>query len=104
MAKPGRIRVRLKAWDHRIIDEAAAKIVEAAVTTGARVSGPIPLPTDRELYTVPVAPHSFGKTSKDQYEIKTHKRLIDIEDAGVKTIDRLQHLDLPAGVKIDIKM
>jgi small subunit ribosomal protein S10 len=99
----GRIRVKLKAWDHRIIDEAAAKIVEAAVTTGARVKGPVPLPTERKLFVVTISPHG-NKDAREHYEILNHKRLIDIEQAGVRTMDSLQHLDLPAGVEISIKM
>ncbi len=98
-----RIRVKLKAWDHRIVDEAAGKIVESAVTTGARVKGPMPLPTDRKLFVVTVSPHG-DKDAQEHYEILTHKRLIDIEDASVRTMDSLQHLDLPAGVEVSIKM
>jgi len=103
MPKGGRIRVRLKSWDHRIIDEAARKIVEAAVTTGARVIGPVPLPTKRKLFVVTSSPH-VDKDAREHFQILTHQRLIDIEDAGVNTIDSLQHLELPAGVKITIKM
>lgn len=99
----GRIRVRLKSWDHRIIDEAAGKIVEAAVTTGARVVGPVPLPTKRKLFVVTISPHT-DKDAREHFEILTHQRLIDILDASVKTIDSLQHLELPAGVEITIKM
>lgn len=102
MAKGGRIRVRLKSWDHRIIDEAARKIVEAAVTTGARVIGPIPLPTKRKLFVVTSSPH-VDKDAREHFQVLTHQRLIDIENAGVNTIDSLQHLDLPAGVEINIK-
>ncbi len=104
MAQAGnKIRVKLKAWDHRIVDEAASKIVESAVTTGARVKGPLPLPTDRKLFVVTTSPHG-DKDARDHYEILTHKRLIDIEEASVRTMDSLQHLDLPAGVEISIKM
>lgn len=104
MAQTGnQIRVKLKAWDHRIIDEAARKIVEAAVTTGARVKGPIPLPTDRKLFVVTVSPHG-DKDAQDHYEVLTHKRLIDISQASARTMDSLQHLDLPAGVEVSIKM
>ncbi|MFH1561576.1 MAG: 30S ribosomal protein S10 [Patescibacteria group bacterium] len=99
----GRIRVRLKSWDHRIIDDAAAKIIEAAITTGARVKGPIPLPTRNKKIVVTTSPHT-DKDAREHFEILTHQRLIDILDAGVKTIDSLQHLDLPAGVEITIKM
>jgi len=97
-----RIRVRLKSWDHRIIDEAAAKIIGAAVTTGAKVVGPIPLPTSRKLLVVATSPHT-DKDAREHFEILTHRRLIDIFSASVKTIDSLQHLDLPAGVDINIK-
>ncbi len=99
----GRIRVRLKSWDHRIIDEAAAKIIDAAVTTGAKVVGPVPLPTKRKLFVVTVSPHT-DKDAREHFEILTHRRLIDILDASVKTIDSLQHLELPAGVEVTIKM
>ena len=99
----GRIRVRLKGWDHRIVDEAAAKIVEAAITSGARVVGPVPLPTRRRLIVVTVSPHT-DKDAREHFEILTHRRLIDIYEAGVKTIDSLQHLELPAGVEVAIKM
>lgn len=103
MAKKGRIRVRLKAWDHRIIDEAAAKIVRAVITTGAKVSGPVPLPTSRKLIVVPTSPHG-NKDAREHFEVLTHKRLIEIEGVDVKTIDALQHLDLPSGVDINLKM
>lgn len=99
----GRIRVRLKSYDHRIIDEAAAKIIEAAVTTGARVIGPIPLPTRRKIIVVTASPHT-DKDAREHFQVLTHQRLVDIIDAGVKTIDSLQHLELPAGVEITIKM
>ncbi|PIU03243.1 30S ribosomal protein S10 [Candidatus Shapirobacteria bacterium CG08_land_8_20_14_0_20_39_18] len=99
----GRIRVRLKAYDHRVIDEAAEKILEAALSTGAKISGPIPLPTDRKLIVVATSPH-VDKDAQEHYEILTHKRLIDILEPTDKTIDSLQHLDLPAGVDIEIKM
>ena len=102
MAK-GRLRVRLKSFDHRVIDEATAKILEAAVSTGAKVSGPIPLPTDRKLMVVTTSPH-VDKNARDHYEMLVHKRLIDIIDPTDKTIDALSHLDLPAGVDIEVKM
>ncbi len=102
MAKT-RIRVRLKAYDHRIIDEAAGKIVETALLTGAKVSGPVPIPTKRRLFTVLKSPNT-DKNSQAQYQMLIHKRLIDILDPTNKTIDSLQHLDLPAGVDIEIKM
>lgn len=97
-----RIRVKLKAYDHRILDQSAAEIVETAKRTGATVSGPIPLPTKREDYTVLRSPH-IDKKSREQFEIKTHKRLIDILNPTAKTIDALKKLDLPAGVYVEIK-
>ena len=102
MAK-GRIRVRLKSYDHRVIDEAAEKILEAALSTGAKISGPVPLPTERKIIVVNTSPH-VDKDARDHFEILTHKRLIDIIEPTEKTIDSLQHLDLPAGVDIEIKM
>ncbi len=102
MAKQ-QLRVRLKAFDHRLIDETAAKIVETALLTGAKVSGPIPLPTKRRLFTVLKSPNT-DKDAQDHYQLLIHKRLIDILDPTSKTIDSLQHLDLPAGVEIEIKM
>ncbi len=98
-----RIRVRLKAYDHRIIDVAAAKIVETALLTGAKVAGPVPLPTERKLFTVLRSPHT-DEDSKEHYEMLIHKRLIDVLRPTNKTIDSLQHLNLPAGVDIEIKM
>jgi small subunit ribosomal protein S10 len=102
MAK-GRLRVRLKAFDHRVIDEAAAKILETGLSTGAKVVGPVPLPTDRKLITVTTSPH-VDKNARDHFEMLVHKRLIDIIDPTDKTIDALSHLDLPAGVDIEVKM
>lgn len=98
-----RIRVKLKSFDHRVIDEAAAKIVDTAVSTGARVIGPVPLPTRRKLMTVLTSPH-VDKNARDHFQILTHKRLIDIEKPTGKTIDALMHLELPAGVGIEVKM
>jgi len=103
MATKGRIRVRLKAYDARVIDRSAEKIVDAAIRTGAKVVGPIPLPTDRELFTVIRSPH-IDKRSREQFEILTHKRLIDIEEPTPKTLDELSNLDLPAGVGVEVKM
>ena len=97
-----KIRIRLKAYDHRILDQATADITEAAKRTGAKVIGPIPLPTRREDYTVLRSPH-IDKKSRDQYQIKTHKRLIDIYDPTAKTIDALKKLDLAAGVDVEIR-
>lgn len=98
----GRIRVRLKSYDHRVIDEAAGKILETALVTGAKVIGPVPLPTKRKLITVTTSPHT-DKDAREQFEILTHIRLIDILEPTNKTIDSLMHLDLPAGVGIEIK-
>src|SRR3990172_12674030 len=102
MAK-GRLRVKLKSFDHRVIDEAAAKILETALSTGAKAVGPVPLPTDRKLITVTTSPHT-DKDAREHFQILTHKRLIDIEEPTNKTIDSLMHLELPAGVGIEIKM
>jgi len=98
-----RIRVRLKSYDHRIIDEAAAKIIEAAVASGARVVGPIPLPTKRRLFVVATSPHT-DKDAREHFQILVHKRMIDILEASLRVIDSLQHLELPAGVDIEVKM
>ncbi|MDR0198963.1 MAG: 30S ribosomal protein S10 [Streptococcaceae bacterium] len=98
-----KIRIRLKAYEHRILDAAAAKIVETANRTNAEVSGPIPLPTDRSVYTVIRATHKY-KDSREQFEMRTHKRLIDIIEPTQKTVDSLMKLDLPSGVNIEIKL
>ena len=97
-----KIRIKLRAFDHRILDQSAAEIVETAKRTGAIVSGPIPLPTKHEDYTVLRSPH-VDKKSREQFEIKTHKRLLDILSPTSKTIDALKKLDLPAGVDVEIK-
>ena len=97
------IRIRLKAFDYRLIDRSAGEIVETAKRTGARVLGPIPLPTKKERYTVLVSPH-VNKDARDQYEIRTHKRLLDIVDPTDKTVDALMKLDLAAGVDVQIKL
>lgn len=97
-----KIRIKLKAFDHRLLDQSAAEIVETAKKTGASVSGPIPLPTKREDYTVLRGPH-VDKKSREQFEINTHKRLLDILNPTSKTIDALKKLDLPAGVDVEIK-
>ena len=102
MAK-GRLRVRLKSFDHRVLDEAAAKILDTAITTGAKVAGPIPLPTDRKLITVTTSPH-VDKNAREHFEMLVHKRLIDIIDPTPKTIEALSNMDLPAGVDIEVKM
>ncbi len=99
----GRIRVRLKSYDHRVIDESCEKILEAALSTGAKVVGPIPLPTKRKMITVLTSPHT-DKDSQEHFQMLTHKRLIDILEPTDKTLDALSHLDLPAGVDIEIKM
>jgi len=103
MATKGRIRVRLKSYDHRVIDETAAKILEAAISSGAKIVGPVPLPTDRKMITVTTSPHT-DKDAREHFEILTHKRLIDIIEPTDRTIDSLQNLELPAGVHIEIKM
>ncbi len=98
-----KIRIKLKAYEHGIIDQAAARIVETAKRTGSRVSGPIPLPTEKEIITILRSPHKH-KDSREQFEMRTHKRLIDILSPTPKTIDALTKLDLPAGVEIEIKL
>ena len=98
-----KIRIRLKGYDHEVVDQSAKKIVETAQNTGARVSGPIPLPTERNLYTVIRSPHK-DKDSREEFEMRTHKRLIDILDPSASTVDSLMRLDLPAGVDIEIKL
>ena len=98
-----KIRIKLKAYDHELLDKSAQRIVDAVKSTGTKVSGPVPLPTDREVITVLRAVHKY-KDSRDQFEIKTHKRLIDIYSPSSKTVDSLMKLDLPAGVDILIKL
>ncbi|PWB80404.1 MAG: 30S ribosomal protein S10 [Candidatus Methylomirabilota bacterium] len=98
-----RIRIRLKAYDHRILDQSAKEIVNTAQRTGARVSGPIPLPTKISRFTVLRSPH-IDKKSREQFEIRTHLRLMDIVDAQPQTVDALMRLDLPAGVDVEIKL
>ena len=98
-----RIRIRLKAFDHRLIDQSAREIVETAKRTGALVRGPIPMPTKKERFTVLISPH-VNKDARDQYEIRTHKRLMDIVDPTDKTVDALMKLELPAGVDVQIKL
>ena len=102
MAKQ-RIRIKLKSYDHRILDVSAAKIVDTAKRAGALVSGPVPLPTDKEVYCVLRSPH-VDKKSREHFEIRTHKRLIDIIDPPPQTVDALMQLDLPSGVDVEIKM
>ena len=104
MAKTGqKIRISLKAFDHQIVDRSAKKIVETALESGARVAGPVPLPTKRSLFCVIRSPH-VDKDSREHFEIKTHKRLIDIFNPTPKTVDSLMRLTLPAGVDIEIKL
>lgn len=98
-----KIRIRLRAFDHGLLDQSAERIVETARRTGARVSGPVPLPTEKSVFTVLTAPNG-EKDHREQFEIRTHKRLIDILDPTPKTIDALMRLDLPAGVDIEIKL
>ena len=97
-----KIRIRLKGYDHQMVDGSAGKIVETAKRTGALVSGPIPLPTEKSIYTILRAPHKY-KDAREQFEMRVHKRLIDILEPTPKTIDALMRLDLPAGVDIEIK-
>lgn len=103
MATKERIRIRLKAYDHTLIDQAAEKIVETAKRNGAAVSGPIPLPTDREIITILRAVHRY-KDSREQFELRTHKRLIDIIKPSQKAVEALMGMELPAGVDIEIKL
>lgn len=103
MAKNQKIRIRLKAYDHKALDQAATKIVETAKRTGATISGPIPLPTEKNVYTILRSPH-VNKDSREQFEMRTHKRLIDILEPTPKTVDALMRLDLPGGVDIELKL
>ncbi|TCO75016.1 30S ribosomal protein S10 [Marinisporobacter balticus] len=98
-----KIRIRLKAFDHKILDQSSEKIVETAKRTGANVSGPVPLPTEKQIITILRAVHKY-KDSREQFEQRTHKRLIDILNPTPKTVDALMRLDLPAGVDIEIKL
>lgn len=103
MANTEKIRIRLKAYDHQVIDQAAEKIVETAKRTGVEVSGPIPLPTEKEIVTILRAVHKY-KDSREQFERRTHKRLIDVIKPSPKTVEALMSLELPAGVEIEIKL
>ena len=98
-----KIRIKLKAYEHKLIDQSAEKIVDTAKRTGAHVSGPIPLPTAKESVTILRAPHKY-KDAREQFEMRTHKRLIDILNPSAKTVEALMKLDLPAGVDIEIKL
>ncbi len=101
--KKQKIRIRLKAYEHQILDQSAQKIVETAKRTGAVVAGPVPLPTEKSIYTILRSPH-VNKDSREQFEMRVHKRLIDIIEPNPKTVDSLMRLDLPAGVDIEIKL
>lgn len=103
MAKQERLRVRLKSYDHRLLDATVAKIIEQAERTGATIVGPIPLPTDKEVYTVIRSPHKYKK-SREQFEIRTHKRLVDIINPTRETVDNLRRFDLPSGVDIEFRL
>ena len=102
MAQKPKIRIKLKAYDHRLLDQSTAEIVETVRRTGAKISGPIPLPTKRELYTVLRSP-VIDKKSREQFQLTTHKRLIDIVEPTSKTVDALRKLNLPSGVYVEIK-
>ena len=103
MAVNEKIRIKIKGYEHATVDAAAAKIVEAAKRSGSQVSGPIPLPTDKEIVTILRATHKY-KDSREQFEMRTHKRLIDIHNPNPRTVDAMMKLDLPAGVEIEIKL
>jgi len=103
MAATQTIRIRLKSFDHRLIDQSAKEIVETAKRTGARINGPIPLPTKKERFTVLISPH-VNKDAREQYELRTHKRLMDMVEPTDKTVDALMKLDLAAGVDVQIKL
>ena len=103
MANAQKIRIRLKAYDHELIDQSAEKIIETAKRNGAKVSGPIPLPTEKQIVTILRAVHKY-KDSREQFERRTHKRLIDIMNASAKTVDAMSKLELPAGVEIEMKL
>ncbi len=103
MAKSKKIRVRLQAYDHKLVDVSVEKIINAALKSGAKVVGPIPLPTEKQVYTILRAVHKY-KDAREQFEIRTHKRLIDIVNPTKETVDALRRLSLPSGVNIDIKL
>ncbi len=103
MAVSEKIRIRIKGYEHSLVDASAAKIVEAVTRTGAKISGPVPLPTDREIITILRAVHKY-KDSREQFELKTHKRMIDVIKPTGKTLEALKNLELPAGVEIEIKI
>ena len=103
MAVKEKIRIRIKGYDHALVDQSAEKIVETAKRTGARVSGPVPLPTEKEIVTILRAVHKY-KDSREQFELRTHKRLIDIIKPSQKVVDALMNIELPAGVEIEVKI
>ena len=103
MSKGEKVRIRLQAYDHRVLDAACTKIVETVKRSGGEISGPVPLPTDVQKYTILRAVHKY-KDSREQFEMRTHKRLIDVKNPSKETIDALSHLDLPSGVDIQIKL
>ena len=103
MAKTNKIRIKLKAYDHKILDASAEKIVAAAKATGAKVCGPVPLPTDKQVYTILRAVHKY-KDSREQFEMRTHKRIIDIYEPTQQTTEELSRMDLPSGVDIEVKL
>lgn len=103
MSKNQKIKIRLKSYDHKILDEAAQKVVETAKASGASVAGPIPLPTEKQVITILRAVHKY-KDSREQFEIRTHKRLIEIADPGPKTVDSLIRMDIAAGVELEVKL
>lgn len=103
MAATGKIRVRLKSYDHRVIDEAAAKIIDTVLAAGSKVVGPVPLPTDRHMTVVTTSPHT-DKDAREHFEMLVHKRMIDILEPNERTIDALSNMDLPAGVSIEVKI
>ncbi|HZJ85012.1 MAG TPA: 30S ribosomal protein S10 [Syntrophomonadaceae bacterium] len=103
MSGQQKVRIRLKAFDHKLLDQSSQKIVETVRKNGSNVHGPIPLPTERNIFTILRSPH-VDKDAREQFEMRTHKRLIDILDPNPKTIDALMHLDLPSGVDIEIKL
>ncbi len=102
MAVKEKVRIRIKGYDYRLVDDSAERIVEAAKRTGARVSGPVPLPTEKQIITILRAVHKY-KDSREQFEMRTHKRLIDVIRPSEKTLDALANLELPAGVDLEIK-
>lgn len=103
MAVKEKIRIRIKGYDHQLVDQSSEKIVATAKRTGARVSGPVPLPTEKQIITILRAVHKY-KDSREQFEMRTHKRLIDIHNPNPRTVDAMMKLDLPAGVEIEIKL